>query len=70
LIASFGFDLVFNGLAREIRLVGLDGARMPGRNHEKDKLFSTSSALQAKDLEGEIKAKGKKAALSRGVGKL
>jgi hypothetical protein len=33
---------------------------MSGRNHEKDKLLSTPSALQAKDLEREIKASGER----------
>jgi hypothetical protein len=61
---SFGSDLVFTGLARQTRLVGLDGARIAARNQEKDKLLSTPSALQAKDLEGEIKASRERARVS------
>ena len=51
-------DFVFNGVARQIRLVGLDGVLVSRKNHEKDKLFSTSRALLAKDLGDEIKAVG------------
>src|SRR3974377_1875660 len=70
-ISSFLWrDVVFNGLARQIRLLGLDDAKMPGRNHEKDKLLSTPSALQAKDLEREIKGSGEREARRRGAANL
>ena len=58
LISYPDFDFVFNGLARQIRLVGLHGVLVSRKHHEKDKLSSTSRALLAKDLGDEIKAVG------------